>query len=216
MPPPLNQPRRLARSTSSGRPASADRRDRHPSACMRHRRSTARRQAPAATRAATSTPTHRRRTAPPRPLSAARTASSPCTSRVTSRASSRCAWRFSGSRALARLELRDPRGIEEREEAQVPHRVAVVGVQPELIELVRRRQRRIEPDGARLRLAELRARRRRDERHHQTVRLAAAHAPDQIHPGGDVAPLIAAAHLQRAAEAIDAARDSRTPAAASS
>ena len=71
-----------------------------------------------------------------------------------------------------RLELRRSRArVEEREELQVPHRVAIVGVQPELIELVRRRQRRIEPDRARFGLAELRSRRRRDERQHQAVRL---------------------------------------------
>ena len=45
-----------------------------------------------------------------------------------------------------RLELGDRAPLEEREELQVPHRVAIVGVEPELIELVRRRQL---PDRAR-------------------------------------------------------------------
>ena len=49
------------------------------------------------------------RTASAPPLRPRERASSPCTRRVTSRASSRCACRFSGSRALACLELLDPR-----------------------------------------------------------------------------------------------------------
>ena len=126
---------------------------------------------------------HRRhiaaRTASRLPTSASRTAASPCTIRVTSRASSRCAWRSSGSRAVAASSSAIRVGVEKREELQIPDRVAVVGVEPELIELVGRRQLRIQPDRSRFGLAELVARRRRDERQHQAVRLAAAHAPNR-------------------------------------
>ena len=80
---------------------------------------------------------HRRRTAFRAAASASRTAASPCTSRVTSRASSRCACRFSGSLRASPPRARRFARVEEREELQVPHRIAVVGIQPELIELVR-------------------------------------------------------------------------------
>src|SRR2546430_8462428 len=61
-------------------------------------------------------------------------------------------------RSVARLQ---------REELQVALHVAVIGVHPELIELVRRRQGRVEPDRPVLRLAELHPRCRRDERRHK-------------------------------------------------
>ena len=88
--------------------------------------------------------------------SARATWSSPWTSAVT------CA----GQRALRRALLRTRGGLrqrldlvtgQEREVLQVPNHVAVVGVQPELIEAERRGQRRIEPDRARFGLAELHA-----------------------------------------------------------
>ena len=54
-----------------------------------------------------------------------------------------------------RRELLDRRALEEREELQVRHHLAIVGVQPELIEAERRGAIGIEPDRAGFRLAEL-------------------------------------------------------------
>ena len=96
--------------------------------------------------------------------SARATCSAPCTSAVTSRASTRCASRFSGALVVAASSSSIARALEKREVLQVRHHVAIVGVQPELIELERRRARRIEPDRARFGLAELRARRGRHQR----------------------------------------------------
>ena len=104
-------------------------------------------------------------------------------------------------RRRLRVERLDLLARQQREVAEVASDVRVVGREPELIERVRRRARRVEPDGARFRLAELRARRRRDERHRQRVRLGAIHAADQLDPRRDVAPLIAPAELQRHAVA---------------
>ena len=149
-------------------------------------------------------------------LSASRTAAFPMhETRHLSRQRALCMPTI-GLASARRLELVDLRAIEEREVLQVPPRVAIVDVEPELIELVRLRQRRIEPHRARFGLAELRSRRGRHQRHHDAVRLSATDATNQIHSSGDVAPLIAAAHLQRAAVPVVAARGSRTPGAASS
>ena len=96
-------------------------------------------------------------------------------------------------------ELLDLLARLEREQLQVPLHVPVVGVHPELIELVRRRERGIEIDRRpRFRLAELGAGRRGDERVHETVRFAALETPDQVDSRRDVPPLVAAAHLQGA------------------
>ena len=107
-----------------------------------------------------------------------------------------------GGRVLG-LELLDPAPVEEGEPAQVDADVAVVGVDPVLVEAVRRGQGRVEPDRvAGLALAELRARRREQERVGQAVGglgLAvrpAGRPPDQLEAGGDVAPLVGAAALQ--------------------
>src|SRR4051794_16990800 len=86
-------------------------------------------------------------------------------------------------RNAGRLELRDPWRVEEREELQVPTRVAIIGVEPELVELVRRREIRIQPDRPCLGLAELRPGCGRDQRHDDAVRFAAAYASNQVHPG---------------------------------
>src|SRR5688572_18036450 len=88
-----------------------------------------------------------------------------------------------------RLELRDPMPIEECEVLQVPSRVTIVNVEPELIELVRLRERRIQPDGAGFSLAKLRPRSCHDQRHHNAMCLAAADTANQIHARDDVAPL---------------------------
>src|SRR5688572_33221852 len=99
-----------------------------------------------------------------------------------------------------RLELLDARTTEEGEEPQIADGVAIFRIQPELVELIGLCQFGIEPDRSRFGLADLRSRRRGDERQHDPVGLAPADATNEIHAGGDVAPLIAAAHLQRASE----------------
>src|SRR5439155_18309853 len=53
---------------------------------------------------------------------------------------------------------------QQREQLEVALRVAVVGIHPELVQLVRRGEAGIEPDRPGFRLSELRARRRREER----------------------------------------------------
>ena len=88
---------------------------------------------------------------------------------------------------------------QEGEELEIPLHVPVVGVDPELVELVRTGARGIEPDVAGLALPELGAGGRGDEREDQPVRLAALPPADQLDPRGDVAPLVAAAHLELAA-----------------
>jgi hypothetical protein len=54
------------------------------------------------------------------------------------------------------LELAYPLSVEKRKESQVLHGILIVSIQPELIELIRRRQVRIEPDRSGFRLAKLR------------------------------------------------------------
>ncbi len=111
------------------------------------------------------------------------------------------ALRGPGLRALLGLPLQllqllaGPEG----QDAQVARDVPVVRVQPELVERVRRRHLRVEPDGAALALAELGAVRlghqRRRQRVHGGVRLQPV---DQVQAGREVAPLVAAALLERA------------------
>ena len=104
-----------------------------------------------------------------------------------------------------RLDQRlDVVAAHQREQLEVIADVAIIGVVPELIKLVRRRELGIEVDRrAGVRLAELGARRRGDERVDEPVRLAVLDPPDQVHAGRDVPPLIAAPHLQRAAMAAE-------------
>ena len=52
--------------------------------------------------------------------------------------------------APAASNSRDLLGIRNVKNSQVPHRIPIVGIQPELIELIRRRQLGIEPDRPRL------------------------------------------------------------------
>src|SRR5688572_19027484 len=99
-----------------------------------------------------------------------------------------------------RFEGRDALLGQEGEEFQIFHGIAVLYVEPELIELIGLGQSRVQPDRARLRLAELGSRGRRDQRHYQAVRLASTDATDQVHPGDDVSPLVAATHLHGAVE----------------
>src|SRR6185503_11445100 len=93
--------------------------------------------------------------------------------------------------------------IEEGEGLQIAHDVAVLDVQPELVEAEGRGARRIQPYGARFGLAELRARRCLHQRPHETVRLLAAELANQVDAGRDVAPLVASSHLNGASEAIE-------------
>ena len=85
---------------------------------------------------------------------------------------------------------------EQREVTQIFASIPVIDVQPELIELVRRRERRVQPYRASFRLAELRPRRRGDERQRRGLRVHALDLANQFHARRDVPPLIAAAHLQ--------------------
>src|SRR5690606_21138166 len=109
-------------------------------------------------------------------------------------------------RLLLRLEVLDFSAGEERELLQVRYDHHVLRVHEELVELVRARARRIEPDGAALGFAELRAVALRDEREGPAPRGHAEFLSNQLGPGGDVAPLIAATDLQfavlRAAQVI--------------
>ena len=86
--------------------------------------------------------------------------------------------------------------IEQREVAQIAPGVPVVDVHEELVELVRRRERRVEPNGPGLTLAKLGARRRRDERRRDGMGVGSECTTNQLDSGGDVSPLIATAHLE--------------------
>ncbi len=86
----------------------------------------------------------------------------------------------------------------EREELQVALDVAIVHIDPELVELVRRRELWVQVDRAAFRLSELLPRRHGHERRDEAMRLGVLDAANQIDAGGDVAPLVAAAHLERA------------------
>ena len=119
-----------------------------------------------------------------------------------------------GTRRKLGLEALDALAVELGEPAQVRADVPVVRVEPVLVERERRRPLRVEPDRvARVALAELGARWREQELVGQPVsRLLRgvlpypARPPDQLEPGGDVAPLVGAAHLQ-----LDAHRPVQVP-----
>ncbi len=112
------------------------------------------------------------------------------------------------SRGGVGLVCLDRLARQEREPPQVRPDVAVVRVQPVLVERVRRRPLGVEPDRRpALRLAELRPGRGQEQLVRQPVgRLVRAPVgfplaetgppPDQLEPGRDVAPLVSAAHLE--------------------
>ena len=137
-----------------------------------------------------------------RPLARA-TCSAPCTSVVTSRASTRCASRFSGASASPPRARRSSSRSRNVKHFRYVDDVAIVGVQPELIELegdVRCGSSHIVPASVFPNLAP------------DAVFISgqtspwafcAAQLADQIDAGGDVAPLVAAAHLQHAAIPIE-------------
>ena len=155
----LDEPRGLALRAGRRRPRASSSDDRPPGV---RRRQIARRHVAEHLQqlASPTSPTDRRRNSfVRRGLGLRAPPPSPCTRRVTSRASSRCACALLGLARAAPLRAPRPRRVEEREELQIAHGVAIVDVEPELIELVRRRQRGIEPHRAAFGLAELRARR---------------------------------------------------------
>ena len=160
----------------------------------------------------------RRRTASPRALRARDRRRRRAPARVTSRASARCASRCSGALAASRRSSSSICvAIEKGEELQVA---------------ARRRDRRCSARTDRTRNGDVRA----GSSHTvpasvlpnfvpaavvssgitRPCAFVAAQLANQIDAGGDVAPLIAAAHLQRAAVAIVQLRESRRPAAAGS
>src|SRR5271165_4847483 len=85
-----------------------------------------------------------------------------------------------------------------REVLQVANHVSIVDSDPELVEFVDTGSGGIQPDCARDRFAELRAVGVGDEWQGQAVDAAAQFSAGEVDPGGDVAPLIAAADLQPA------------------
>ena len=101
-----------------------------------------------------------------------------------------------GGVGLLALEGVDLVAGEGGEDFDVLGGVGVADVKPELVEGVGRCVARVEPDVAGLGLAELTAIGLRDQGASQGVSLAAEFASDQLCAGGDVAPLIAATHLQ--------------------
>ena len=104
--------------------------------------------------------------------------------------------------SLGRLEFPDPGSVEEREGSQVPADVAIVRVEPVLVERERAGLRRIEPDArTRGRLAELGPALVGEQRvangEREILPIAGAELlADQLQAGGDVAPLVGPAHLQ--------------------
>src|SRR3974377_786210 len=89
---------------------------------------------------------------------------------------------------VLRFESGDFFLAKEGEELQVADHVAVVGANPELVELINTGPNRIEPDGAGDGLAELGAVGVEDERQGQAIDSASELLPRQINAGGDVAP----------------------------
>src|SRR4030095_2550894 len=103
-------------------------------------------------------------------------------------------------RTAETLKSPDPVERQEREQAHETPHGGVLGVAPVLVVVVRTGPRGIEPDGIALRLAQLLARHRRDQRCRERERLATRRATDQIAAGQDVEPLVVAADLQDAAD----------------
>ena len=88
---------------------------------------------------------------------------------------------------------------EHGEDLYIPCRILVGYVQPELVELVRACPFRIEPDVAFLGLAEFASVGLCDKRAGECEGLFPELSADQLRSGGDVSPLVAASHLERAA-----------------
>ena len=74
----------------------------------------------------------------------------------------------------------------------------VLDVDPVLVEVVGRRQLRVQPQRAAGRLAHLLARARREQGRYQAEGFLTLNPPDQVHTRQDVGPLVAASNLQDA------------------
>ena len=110
--------------------------------------------------------------------------------------------RLPGRRALVRRDLEglDLRARPAGQDLQVRRDVTVVAVEPELEERVGRGHRRVEPERAALGLAELRAVGLGEQRGREGMdRGLGSSAVDEVQAGRQVAPLVAAAELERAA-----------------
>ena len=118
---------------------------------------------------------------------------------VTSRARARLRLARNGSAATAASSRSISARRQEREDLEALDHVGVVGVEPELVERVGAGQRRVEPDGVALALAELGAVAVGDQRRADRVDRRPLGAVDEVGAAGEVAPLVAAAGLQHAA-----------------
>ena len=123
----------------------------------------------------------------------------PCTRSVSSSARARCASRACGFSRGDCSSASICRGWRNGEHPQQLGDDRVLDVEPELEEGVRRGQGRVEPDGAGLGLAELRAVGPGHQRRRQRVDAAAVGTADELDAGDDVAPLVGPTGLQRAA-----------------
>src|SRR5690606_17159503 len=102
--------------------------------------------------------------------------------------------RVLGNFCVERLDLL---AREQSEVAQVASRVAVVRIDPELKELVRRRANGIQVNGAGFGLSEFCACGSGDERCRDHLGVGTVHAPHELHSGSHVAPLVATTYLER-------------------
>ena len=122
--------------------------------------------------------------------------SGPWTSEVTSWASAFCPARRNGFSSVCCSRSSISVARQEREDAQQLADLDVLDVEPELVEGVRRHHRRVEPQGAALGLAVLRAVGLGHQRRRERVRVLAGDPADQVDAAGEVAPLVAPAELQ--------------------
>jgi len=97
------------------------------------------------------------------------------------------------------LQRGDLVAIQQGEVLEIRHHIGIGRVEPVLVEAEGRRAPGVEPHRPGLGLAELDAGRGGDQRHGEGVGFAVSYLADQLCAGGDVAPLVAAAHLERAA-----------------
>src|SRR4051812_14353621 len=93
--------------------------------------------------------------------------------------------------------LQEGEGLEQRQH------LCVSGVQPELVERLRRGAIGSEPDRARFRLAKLAAVTLGEQRNGPAERVRLALLADQLYPRDDITPLIRAAHLHADAVAVE-------------
>ncbi|MFM1944721.1 MAG: hypothetical protein RI897_3703 [Verrucomicrobiota bacterium] len=94
------------------------------------------------------------------------------------------------------FELGDLILVEEGEELEVADDVTVVGIDPELVELVDGSFAGVEPDGAADGFAELAAIGIGDEGEDEAVGLSAEAFTAEVDAGGDIAPLVGSADLE--------------------